>query len=92
MGPKGALSQSPRLPRSGYLGYKHRHICNPTGVAAKELLRHAQSLSVVYLHLVFSTKERRPFLRDKTQRLALHAYLGGISKTLDCPPLSYLWD
>ena len=32
-----------------------------------------QSLSVVYLHLVFSTKERRPFLRDKSQRLALHA-------------------
>ena len=44
-----------------------------------------QSLSVVYLHLVFSTKERRPFLRDRSQRLALHAYLGRISKTLDCP-------
>ena len=46
-----------------------------------------QSLSAVYLHLVFSTKERRPFLRDKTVRDALHAYLGGVSKTLDCPPL-----
>jgi len=46
-----------------------------------------QSLSVVYLHLVFSTKERRPSLRDKAQRLALHAYLGGISKTLHCPSL-----
>jgi putative transposase len=46
-----------------------------------------QSLSVVYLHCVFSTKERRPFLRDKSQRLALHAYLGDISQTLDCPPL-----
>jgi putative transposase len=46
-----------------------------------------QSLSAVYLHLVFSTKERRPFLRDKTVRDALHAYMGGVSKTLDCPPL-----
>jgi putative transposase len=46
-----------------------------------------QSLSAVYLHLVFSTKERRPFLRDKTVRDSLHAYLGGVSKTLECPPL-----
>jgi REP element-mobilizing transposase RayT len=46
-----------------------------------------QSLSAVYIHLVFSTKERRPYLRDTTKREALHAYLGGISKTLDCPPI-----
>jgi hypothetical protein len=30
-----------------------------------------QSLSVVYLHLIFSTKERRPFLRDKPQRFSV---------------------
>ncbi|PYP89034.1 MAG: transposase [Blastocatellia bacterium AA13] len=47
-----------------------------------------QSLSAVYIHLVFSTKERRPFLRDRETREALHAYLGGISKTLDCPPIT----
>jgi putative transposase len=46
-----------------------------------------QSLSVVYIHLVFSTKDRRPWLRDKPTRDALHSYLGGISKQLDCPPL-----
>jgi len=46
-----------------------------------------QSLSAVYLHLVFSTKERRPFLRDSATRLELHAYVGGISKTLECPPI-----
>ena len=46
-----------------------------------------QSLSAVYIHLVFSTKERRPFLRDPVTREALHAYLGGISKTLDCAPI-----
>jgi len=46
-----------------------------------------QSLSAVYVHLVFSTKERRPLLRDKAVREALHAELGGISKTLECPPI-----
>ena len=46
-----------------------------------------QSLSAVYIHLVFSTKERRPFLRDSDTREALYAHLGGISKTLDCPPI-----
>ncbi|MFH0980219.1 MAG: transposase [Planctomycetota bacterium] len=46
-----------------------------------------QSLSAVYIHLDFSTKERRPFLRDKPTRDALHAYLGGISKQLECPPI-----
>src|SRR5450756_967624 len=46
-----------------------------------------QSLSSVYIYLVFSTKERRPLLRDKPTRDALHAYLGGVSKTLECPSL-----
>jgi hypothetical protein len=31
-----------------------------------------QSLSAVYLHAVFSTKERRPFLRDLALRESLH--------------------
>ena len=46
-----------------------------------------QSLSAVYIHLVFSTKERRPFLRDVTVRESLHSYLGGISKQLECAPI-----
>jgi REP element-mobilizing transposase RayT len=46
-----------------------------------------QSLSAVYLHLVFSTKERSAFLRDATLRTEMQAYLGGVSKQLDCPPL-----
>jgi putative transposase len=46
-----------------------------------------QSLSAVYIHLVFSTKERRPFLRDKAIRESLHGYLGAVSKQLECPPL-----
>jgi putative transposase len=46
-----------------------------------------QSLSAVYIHLVFSTKDRRPLLRDRATREALHSYIGGVSKQLDCPPL-----
>ena len=46
-----------------------------------------QSLSAVYIHLVFSTKERRPFLREQALRESLHAYLGSVSKQLECPPL-----
>ena|SRR3954451_12834634 len=46
-----------------------------------------QSLSAVYVHLVFSTKERRPFLRDKAVRDSLHAYLGAASRELECAPL-----
>jgi putative transposase len=46
-----------------------------------------QSLSAVYVHLTFSTKDRRPLLRDKPTRDALHSYLGGVSKYLDCRPI-----
>ena len=46
-----------------------------------------QSLSAVYIHLVFSTKDRQPFLRDLDTRTRLHAQLGRISKTLGCAPI-----
>ena len=47
----------------------------------------SQSLSSVYLHLVFSTKDREPWLQDPTFRAEFHAFLGGVSKQLDCPPV-----
>lgn len=46
-----------------------------------------QSLCAVYVHLVFSTKDRRPFLRNSEVRAALHGYLGETSKRLECPPV-----
>ena|ERR1043166_1241626 len=46
-----------------------------------------QSLAQIYLHIVFSTKERRPFLHDDTIRDEMHTYLGGICNNLDCPVL-----
>lgn len=46
-----------------------------------------QSLSIVYIHTIFSTKDRAPLLKDKKLRLELHSFLGGVSKSLDCPPI-----
>lgn len=44
----------------------------------------AQSLANIVVHLVFSTKERRPFLRDG-ERSQLHAYIAGILKNHESP-------
>jgi putative transposase len=46
-----------------------------------------QSLAKILVHTVFSTKERRPFLRDRALREELHRYLGGILTNLDCQPI-----
>jgi putative transposase len=46
-----------------------------------------QSLAKILVHTVFSTKERRPYLRDKALREELHHYLGGILTNLDCQPI-----
>ena len=46
-----------------------------------------QSLVQIYLHLVFSTKNRAPFLRDPSFRERVHAYLVGICKNQHCPSL-----
>jgi len=46
-----------------------------------------QSFSSVSVHLVFSIKNREPFLRDGDLRKEMHAFLGGVSKKLQCPPI-----
>src|SRR6185312_539325 len=46
-----------------------------------------QSLVQIYVHRVFSTKDRRPFLRDPTVRKRMHAYLIGICENQQCPSL-----
>jgi len=43
-----------------------------------------QSLAKILIHTVFSTKDRRPFLRDRVLRDELHSYLGGVMNNLDC--------
>jgi len=46
----------------------------------------AQSLSRVIVHLVFSTKNRHPFLASSV-RAELHPYIGGILRGQGCVPL-----
>jgi putative transposase len=46
-----------------------------------------QSLANILVHIVFSTKERFPFLEDRVLREALHQYLGGSIKEQDGQPL-----
>jgi len=46
-----------------------------------------QSLAKILVHTIFSTKERRPFLRDKPLREELHRCLGGVLAHHDCQPL-----
>jgi putative transposase len=46
-----------------------------------------QSLAKILLHVVFSTKDRRPSLRDRAFREEMHRYIGGILNERDCPPV-----
>ena len=48
-----------------------------------------KSYAEVYLHVVFSTKDRPPFLQDAMIRSDLFAYLGGICHgKVDCPSIA----
>ena len=66
---------------------------NANGVPSRSLglvrgtSTYPRSDSVVYIHLIFSTKNREPFLRERAMRESTHSYLGEISKRLDCPPM-----
>ena len=46
-----------------------------------------QSLFVSYLHITFSTKDRRTFLKQEAHQQALWAYMAGICKRLNGPSL-----
>jgi len=46
-----------------------------------------QSLARIYVHIVFSTKERRSLLQDKRLRDQCHAYLAGTCKARGSPSL-----
>jgi REP element-mobilizing transposase RayT len=47
----------------------------------------AQSLAQVYLHLVFSTKQRYPWLKDRSLRQDLYAYIAVTLNNMKCPCL-----
>ena len=46
----------------------------------------SQSLSKVYVHIAFSTKNHQPFIDDFI-KTSLFEYLGGICKGMECNPL-----
>lgn len=47
----------------------------------------SQSLSKIWTHLVFSTKDRYPFLVDREVRRAMHSELATLLKKNRCPTL-----
>jgi REP element-mobilizing transposase RayT len=47
----------------------------------------SQSLSQIYLHVVFSTKNRVGFLQDRGLRERTHAYLTGTCRNLESPSI-----
>jgi len=47
----------------------------------------SQSLSKLWSHLIFSTKERYPFLSNEDVRVQLHAYMAAILGKHGCPTL-----
>src|SRR5207249_4837473 len=57
------------------------------GVTQQRAAKMAQSLAKVYLHIVFSTKNRRPLLVHPQARGACHAYLAGTCKARGSPSL-----
>jgi putative transposase len=46
-----------------------------------------QSLAKILVHAVFSTEERRPFLRDTALADEMHRYPGGVPNELGCQSL-----
>ena len=48
----------------------------------------AQSLAQITIHVIFSTKDRRPFLENRLLREELHRYFGGILAQIDCQLLA----
>ena len=47
----------------------------------------AQSLARLWIHLIFSTKNRFPFLSDKVVRADMYAYLAQMLREQDCETL-----
>jgi len=43
-----------------------------------------QSLSYLLIHIIFSTKDRTPYLQDKESRARLHAYLATVVRDDEC--------
>ena len=82
----------PRVARNELPWVNRPKFINPEWVESNPSFVHPavmpQSLAKILVHTVFSTKARRPFLRDQALREELHRYLGGILAHLDCQPIT----
>lgn len=58
---------------------------SPEGAEEREKAM-PQSLSSIYIHLVFSTKNRQPYINDRIEP-ELYSYIGGIFRNKGCPVL-----
>lgn len=47
-----------------------------------------QSLSLLWIHIIFSTKKRYPFLRNPIIRQRMHDYIVGICQSQQCKAIS----
>lgn len=47
----------------------------------------SQSIAQIYLHIIFSTKNRERWLTEGDTRKRAHAYLAGTFTNLDCPTI-----
>jgi REP element-mobilizing transposase RayT len=89
--PTGFHHSARRWRKATTLGRQSNESANPERVESHRRITHhfdvPQSLAKILLHTVFSTKDRRPFLRNKTLRDELHRYIGGILTNLECQPV-----
>lgn len=60
---------------------------SPNGARFQRNILMPQSLANVLLHVVFSTKNRAPFLKSHKLREELNAYLVGTLQNIECPSL-----
>jgi putative transposase len=71
----------------GIIGNNPLH--SPNGAALTRLTKMPQSLSKVLVHLVYSTKNRHPWLNDANLRQELYAYKAAILRdNVDSPALA----
>ena len=78
MSPEG----SDRLAQGAALGQGRRTLPQPRRGEIVLRIAMPHSFANVIVHLFFSTKNRRPWLKDPAIRKELHAYMGAILKAL----------
>ena len=67
------------------LGSQNKKVQSPNGAQQSPVM--PQSLARVVLHVVVSTKNRVPFLKDRELRARLHAYMAGVLQKIGCEPI-----